>query len=481
MSISYQRAEVVKLSSVWKRIRAVLSGPKSVKDGDTLYLPMPNPEDSSEENKKRYQSYKKRAVFYAAAARTHKGLLGQVFYKDPTIELPPLLQPLLLSVDGGELTLEQQAHDAVGECLALGHGGILTDYPSTQRAATRMEQRLGKVRPTLVLYKAEQIINWRFMTTGARRMLSLLVLKEEFDSEDDGYEIKRATQYREFRMEQLEGRLILRCKIHRQGKQGWEVVEDYYPKKGNGQNWDEIPFSPFGAESNDPFPDDPPMEDLVEINLGHYRNSADYEESVFMVGQPTPWGSGLDESWITEVWKGTLMLGSRAFLPLPKGGQAGLLQPEPNVMAKEAMEHKEKLMVSLGAKLVEQRSVQRTATETMSDSVVDNSILSTVAKNVSAAYRRAIELAMVYGNISGKFEFELNTDYEISKLTAQERQQLLAEWQGGGITWDEYRWNMKRSGVAYEDDAKAKQKIDREMADSVDLPDIEGEENGDTE
>lgn len=476
MSVKYRRPEVVELIPIWRTIRDVLKGPKAVKDAGTRYLPMPNPEDESIENKKRYESYKTRAVFYDATSRTHLGLIGQIFYRDPVIKLPALLEVLKESVDGGELTLEQQSKEACGTVLSLGQAGLLTDYPDSQQGATRADQLNGRVRPTIVLYQPEQIINWRWSTTGARRFLSLLVLEETYDAEDDGFEASKSTQWRVFFIETTEsGQQVLRCQIHREGKDGLGIAFDYYPRKGNGQFWDMIPFSPIGSENNDPIPDKPPMEGMAHLNVGHYRNSADYEESCFMVGQPTPWASGLTEDWVKEVWGGELRLGSRGFVPLPQGGQAGLIQASPNTMPKEAMEMKERQMVAMGAKLVEQAQVQRTATEASSENIVENSVLSTVAKNVSAAYMQALGYAAEYANASGPAEFELNTDFEISRMSAQDRAQLLAEWQGGGITWGEYRWNMKRSGVAFEDDTKAKNQIDADMENDLNLDDTESD------
>lgn len=472
MSVSYRRPEVVKYSPIWKTIRDVLAGAKAMKDAGTRYLPMPNPDDTSDENKARYKAYKERAMFYEATGRTHEGLIGQIFYREPVIKLPTLMEPLLESVDGGELTLEQQSKEAAGTVLALGHAGLLTDYPNAAGGATRADQQSGRIRPTIILYQPEQIINWRWSVVGARRFLSLLVLEEEYDAEDDGFEAKKAKQWRVLRLEKPNpdsNSLVLHSMVYREGDKGLYIAEDYYPRNGKGQNWDSIPFSPIGSVNNDPQPDKPPLEGLAHLNVGHYRNSADYEESCHMVGQPTPWGAGLTEDWVKDVWNGEIRLGSRAFVPLPQGGQCGLLQASPNTMPKEAMELKERQMVALGAKLVEQQQVQRTATEASAENVVENSVLSSVAKNVSAAYMQALGFAAEYANVSGEIEFELNTDFEISRMSAQDRQQLLSEWQGGGITWDEYRWNMKRSGVAFEDDKEAQAKIKAELDDGLDL------------
>lgn len=482
MSVKYRRPEVTQLSEIWLAIRAVIRGPKAIRDGGILYLPKPSPEDKSAENQARYLNYKKRAIFYDATSRTHTGMIGQIFYRDPVISIPSGLEIMMESVDGGELTLEQQSKESCGTVLALGHAGLLTDYPTVEGPITLLDQLEGKVRPTIILYQPEQIINWRWSTLGTKRYLSLVVLEEGYDIEDDGYEVKRGTQWREMRIELTDtGKPMLHIKIHREGENGLEVVADYFPRMGNGANWDRIPFSFMGSDNNEPAPDKPPFEGMAELNLGHYRNSADYEDSCHMVGQPTPWGSGLTEDWVKDVWKGEVVLGSRAFLPLPEGGQAGLLQAEANIMPKEAMEMKERQMVALGAKLVEQQQVQRTATEAMGENIVENSVLATVAKNVSAAYIKAFEFAMEYSGITGPIEFELNTDFEISRMSTQERQQLLLEWQGGGITWTEYRWNIKRTGVAFEEDNVAKSAIEADMEAALKLEGGEEENTGGNE
>jgi len=42
-------------------------------------------------------------------------------------------------------------------------------------------------------------------------------------------------------------------------------------------------------------------------------------------------------------------------------------------------------------------------------------------------------------------------------MSPQERQQLISEWQSDAITYTEMRHNMKRGGIAYQDDDEAKQ------------------------
>lgn len=466
MSVEYIRPEVERLRLIYKQIRDVIRGPAAIKAGGREYLPIPDPGDKSREYvNARYKNYLERAIFFEATSRTHEGYVGQMFYRETQIELPELLMILNEDVDGSGTSLYQQSKDVAGEVLALGRSGLYIDYSNVGETRTVADQMNGQVRATISSVMPENIINWRYLTWKDKRVLALVVILETYDKDDDGFQRVEEHQYRELRLINANGKLALRVTVWRKNDAGQlSSMEATYPTKGDGSYWDEIPFEFIGSVNNDPEPDKPPMEGMAHLNLGHYRNSADYQESVFMLSQPTPWASGITESWLAEAWDGELRLGAREFIPLPAGGQMGLLQMEANNEAKTSMEMLEKQMMALGAKIAENKSVATTATEENRNSVIENSTLSSVAKNVSLAYTRAIRKAAIYSNISdAEVVFEINTDFEITRMSAQDRQQLLAEWQGGGISWEEYRWNMKRSGVAYMDDKKALALIKSEL------------------
>lgn len=124
-------------------------------------------------------------------------------------------------------------------------------------------------------------------------------------------------------------------------------------------------------------------------------------------------------------------------------------------------------MIALGAKLIENTGTQQTATEATIDSVMDNSVLGTCARNVSMAYRKALNWAWLYmtGEVVDDpevIDYELSTDFAARNLTAQDRQQIVQAWVQNAITWEEMRWNLKRTGIAYEDDEVAKEQIDQQ-------------------
>lgn len=467
--VNFQRKEYTELAHRWQLIRDVISGAKAVKDRGTVYLPKPNAEDTSDENSTRYDQYKTRAVFYGVTGRTLRGLIGQVFARLPVVAMPPSMDVLKTDVSGAGISLNQQARKALGLTIAHGRCGLLVDYPKVEQAASVAQLQAGDIRPIVTLYDPWDIINWRVVTVNGKTKLSLVVISEKEVTDDDGFEQEVNDYYR-----------VLRLRDGTYWSEIWyfdEKVNDFVlegqpvqPLDAKGKPWKEIPFTFIGSENNDPQPDLPPLYDMAELNIGHYRNSADYEESCFIIGQPTPVLAGLTENWVSNVLKGEIQLGSRAAVPLPEGASASLLQATPNSMVFEAMQHKERQMVALGAKLVEQQSVQRTAMEAGMEEASTSSLLSTIASNVSAAYTQALTWAGLFlGTVSedtavaaegDTLSYELNTDFDIATLPAAEVAGVIAAWQANAITDEEMRDKLKRGGWAYLDDEEWKGQVE---------------------
>ncbi len=449
ISVEYKKPELKEMILDYCLIDDCISGERQVKEKNIKYLPVPGDSDIMSE---RYENYLKRAVFYNVAARTLEGMIGQVFLRDPKINLPSLLKPLIDDCNGYGVSIDQLSKKALKEVLTKGRGGLFIDYPKSSNPTSLKELETGNIKPIVEFFKPEHIINWRTQQVGAKQMLVLVVLLQDYDYQINEFENKRTCRHIVLRLDEIG----YSSQIYEQG----EVYEQVYPTDSTGLKFKEIPFVFIGSENNDVFFDKPPFIDICNLNIAHYRNSADYEEACYITGQPTVWFGGLTERWVKDVLKGAVSLGSRGGVLLPEGGSAGLLQVSPNSMPKEAMEAKERQMVALGAKLVEQVSVQRTATEATLESTAETCVLGNVANNVSWAFQRAFEFAGQFVGISTGIEFELNTDFDLTIMSAQDRAQTISEWQGGAITWEEMRAALAKAGIATEDAEKAKQEIE---------------------
>lgn len=474
-NVNYNRKELKEAKKRYDVIRDCLAGEIAVKARGSVYLPIPNATDVSEENTQRYAAYKTRATFYNVTKRTLDGLCGQIFVREPVVEVPERMKVVVGDADGGGVNLTQLAKEAVQYALGYGRAGLFVDYPETTEPATLAQLEAGDIRPTLTLYEPWNILNWRTVVRGARELLSLVVLAETYIESDDGFEAVEKKQWRVLRL--INNTYVV--EIWRQESTGnLRPFSSAIPVDASGSPLSEIPFTFIGARNNDNTVDEAPMYDIAALNIAHYRNSADYEESAFMVGQPTPVFSGLTEDWVKNVLKNKVLLGARGAISLPVGGAATLLQANPNTMPFEAMQHKEKQMVALGARLVEQKSVVRTASEANIDQATESSVLASTAKNVSSALSWGLVwAARFFGVDSSTIKFELNTDFDIATMSPEDRRQLIEEWQTGAISWQELRTNLRKSGIATMDDKEARSRIDEELA-SLPMTRAAGEGSG---
>lgn len=470
--VHFVRPELLELMPEYDLISDAIAGETVIKRRGTKYLPMPDSTNKECDNVQRYKDYVTRAVYYNVTRRTLLGLVGQVFMRAPVVELPEGLKPLEKDATGTGIPLVQQAEMTLGAVLAFSRAGVFVDYPKTEMPTTREQIEKGLMRPTIYAYEPREIINWRVQERGAKDILSLVVLWESYPFFDNGFEIKRAEQYRVLKLDES-GHYIQEIwrqqepkefgevrsnSINAQKKEfEWVQHEIFKPVDFNGMPFDEIPFTFVGTSNNDSTPDRPNFYDLASLNIAHYRNSADYEEACFIMGQPTLVVSGLTPNWYEETLKGKIKIGSRGGIPLPEGGDAKLLQPAANDMVFAAMEHKERQMVALGAKLVEQQQVQRTATETRLEASADGSILSACTANVQVAYEFALEWAQRFVGNASAFKFEINKDFDISKISAEDQRQAVDNWQKGIMGFQEVRDILKKAGLATMDDELVKQ------------------------
>lgn len=428
----------------WKTVRDVIAGDQAMRAAG--YLPVLNAADNSAENKARNEAYVQRAVFYNATGRTLDGLIGIAFRKDPAHELPEYLDYLLTDCDGEETSIYQQSQAVAASVVGVGRHGLLVDYDTLLK------------RPVIKSYAAESIINWRY-ENGA---LVLVVLAETVEEpEDGGYGVEEIQQYRELYLDAGQ----YKCRLWRlTGEENIPAVHQQLD--ANGAALDEvavrsqtgglafIPFRFVGSRNNDAAFDQSPLYDLARLNIAHYRNSADYEDSVFFVGQAQPWISGLTEEWRDHLQaQKTAYIGSRAPFLLPEGGAFGFAQPSENTLVHEAMEQKEKQMIGLGARLLDKTAVQVTATQSDNDREASTSVLSLCIANVNEAYQTCISWCALLLSKSPltleaeQASYKITQDYSRAQIDPQALAGMVAAWQAGLIAKSDVRAYMRHQGI----------------------------------
>jgi len=471
--VTTTRADYDAARKLWEKVDDATAGEYAVKEKREAYLPRPNPTDTSPANLARFDQYVFRAVYVNAVGRTVSGLVGVAFGQWPNIELPAALDFLKDDANGAGSSLIQQAQAAVTGNLKRGRGGLLVDFPQVDGDVSKADQAEQRVHATITNYEAKAIINWRPVRLRGRTVLGLVVLAETYEVEDEfGTETK--PQYRVLRLDST-----YTMEVWRKNEAGqWETTTTT-PVDSAGNPWTEIPFTFYGAQNNEPDIGPIPMYDLCVINLAHYRNSADYEDSVYTCGQPQVWLAGLDEAWRDHLEEQGMYVGSRAVGMLPVGGSAVMLQAQPNTMAKEAMDQKEAQLAAHGARLVQPGSAAKTATQTDSEDATAHSVLSLVCDNVSAAFTKALGWVQAFEGVTGTVSFAIPTKFVTDTLDAPTLTALFAGVQQGLIPESDFWAKAREAGFidAEKTDDEIREEIAQQnpgggAADALDDPEV---------
>ena len=467
MPVTDLHKEYKKNLSRWERCRDAVEGEDAIKDGGEKYLPRLEgqqrtiiTEGSSRdylnrnlEADKDYEKYQERAFWYNAAGRTVDGLAGLIFRKEPTIESPEGASEILEDITMGGVSIQEFSEMAVEEVITVARGGILVDYPSIELETdlTVAEKESLRLRPYWSFYRAESITNWRVGRVNHQTVLVEVRLKEtvEVPDPDD-----------EFMVQEIEQRRILdlddagkyRQRLYRKQKGSdseWEQFgTDIYPLRA-GSNLIKIPFEFIGITPSAVKVQKPPILDLVDVNLSHFRTMADLENGAHWAGSPTPVFIGdfvmEDDDDVKEV-----RLGSSSGIQLAAGGDAKYLEftgQGLEALEKRA-EKKEQMMAVLGARILAQEKKMVESAETASiHRAGESSVLASIANSVSTVLTRLLKVTMEWAGYSEDVWIKLNTDFLPTPMDAQTLTALLQSWQSGGISKQVLFWNLQKGEI----------------------------------
>lgn len=446
MKVDYQHPDYQSFKPRWDIVDDVSGGPYVMQQKASDYLlkiaDIPNATDAQlQMANKRNQQYHTLARFSGFTGSTVTGFVGLMFMREPELSVPAQIADLLNNIDGSGVTLEQQAKSAAAEVVKNSRVFIWADYPANVGQLSKAEQEKLNIRPVINKCDAADVINWRMEQVGGIKQLTLAVIPELYVTEDDGFEQKTKPQWRVLRMRDR----VYHVEVYRKDDRGqFVLVEDVIPTDGHGKAWEYIPATFCGAVNNDATPDDPMMEEIAHLNIGHFRNSADLEISSFEM-RPTI-GIKMSKQWYDDVMKGQITMGGA--IPLQSdGGGIEMVQASPNDLALKLKDDKKADMIALCARIIEPQRTQRTATEATGDMIQYTSRLSGAADNLSSAYTFALNCMARYMGLPEDCVYQLNTDYNTNAMSAQERQQLITEWLQGAVSDYDYWRNLTAQGV----------------------------------
>jgi hypothetical protein len=400
----------------WVRCRDAIEGEDAIRRGGALYAPMPA---GMRNSPGLYQDYLKRASWFGATERTVQGLTGAICRRQPVVAVPEAMEETLKRVTLRGSPFSTFTREKIKEMISIGRVGVLLDRPSD----------VVNGQPYLQAYKAEQIYHWNYSYYNGQESLDMVVLREEYDAPSkDKFSREKACRYRV--LEIIDG-------VYTQTvweKQGNEYVPGptVTPRPAR-EPIPYIPFVIFGADTLCFEVQQSPILSLVNINLSHWRNSANLEHGRYFTSLPQYYiigckvqeeiAVGSPVAWQFEGPKTQIEVGILEYA----GAGLGSLE--------RASEEKKSEMAAVGAMLLQPRKREaETAQAKEIEYSGETSILATIADTASQGLTILLRwMAQWEGLPDQDVSVKVNTDFIESKLSPQELTALVSGWQSGLI------------------------------------------------
>jgi hypothetical protein len=433
MPVNTPRTEYEDATLVWQRMRDCYSGRDAILKAGQRYtpkLPAATPQAQLD--------YMQRGNYFAALRRTVTGLIGGIFQKPPRFDVPGRVDPWLDDVTLTHIPMAAFAQEVTTEVMLMGRIGVLVELAS----ATPYTER----RPYFVSFSCENIINWQTTSVGGDDVLSLLVLRESPTERDasDPFTVKSIEQYRVLSL--VDG--VYTQQLYRQADESgdFEPYGDPIIPLRRGVPLPFIPFEFLAPSYASVDIKEPPLVDLANISLAHWRNSVDHEAGLHLVALPTPYVSGMraaDDS-VLEIGPSTIWI-------LDSGGSAGFVEFSGAGMGalETALEAKENQMAILGAKLLNESTSQlapETATAVLAKTAGENASLRTLAQSAQANLRRLLQIMGWWEGLEAtpadvSVDVALNQDFLQIKMSAQDATAALQMLQSDEISYQTF-WDL---------------------------------------
>lgn len=382
-----------------------------------------------------YSAYSERAEFCGYTTRTIEGSHGVMFRKQLIVDIPEQLKQYIDNVDGKGNDLYKFVNDATFDVMITSYGGCLIDAPNGEDVSLKVAEENG-ILPYLTFFKAEKIINVKTKTVGRKEVLQMVVIKdsEEVPVQNDRFTTEEKDRYKVY---ELDENGIYTATVY---NEAYQVISSVQPKM-YGKTMNFIPFFFFPNVE----PSVPMFMPVIEVNKSWYRKSADLENGLHWTGIPTPYAIGLDppthfDADGNEVTD-SVKLGGTHFLFFPTGttsvnflefSGAGLSQLQ------GAMDKDEERMAILGARIISQERKGVESAETAKiHRAGENSVVATFANEMSKVFSRILKVYLSWTigyEVTDDISVQINTDYDVVNMSAQELTTLVSAWQSGGIS-----------------------------------------------
>lgn len=466
----------------WRKIRDCIAGERSVKERGETYLPMLGGMETSE-----YHGFVERATFHNFTSRTVNALGGSIMRRSPKVRgVPENRKDILDNFTKDGMPFVNFASYIAYEVTSMGRLGILVDLP---------DEETTEPQPYTVAYTAENILDWDTEMYEGRERLVYVVVREARRVDPKATDTDAATmqryayapRYRVLRLDE-NGQYIQEIYEDDQNQMNFELDEtslrDTVVPLLRGRPLDYIPFAIIGPALSTAKCEKPPMEDISNLNISHYRSYAYLEHGRFFAGFPiyyaeTPMSGASDGA--------DFRIGASTVWMIPPGSKVGMIEMNGQGLKflTEALDGKEAQAAQIGGRLMGIRG----AAASMSDNQLtmqernEQSVLLQITlamdDRVTRVMRWMLQMSGLTKNQAEQAVVEFNKDFLFNTTGARELRAVHMMYMDGAIPVDVLFSYLKRAEVVEDwmtiDDFK---KLMEDMDEFPNQPDVEAKMEG---
>jgi hypothetical protein len=419
---------------LWRKCRVCREGEEAVHAEGVTFLPK-----LGDQTESGYEAYKKRAQFFNAFAKTISSHTGLVLRNEIIIQIPDNFQVVADSIDRIGSSIPNYIKKVLDNILTVGRHGTLIDYPKVDAGSTLQDAQDS--RPYWVSYRAEDILDWEY-TDG---VLVYALIREHLTKKDNFYQMtEKLIRYRMLTLEN--GVYSQQVYIEGQVSGTIEPVENAIIPLLDGKPLNAIPFM-IHQPNFDIHVDKPPLLDLVNTNLAHYRTTADYFHGLHYVALPTPYIIGVDP----EDKNNPSSIGpEKLWLIENESASVGMLEFSGSGLGaiKNALDELKTDMATLGARMLMNELTEKTATAAKIKSISETSDLASIVTVLNTQFNDLLKVTIAwFGDSPADSNLSISKSFLPPDIDAQMLLALVRGWQEGAYDYPTLVNNLQNGEI----------------------------------
>lgn len=435
--------------------RALMGGTTAMRAARTTYLPQ-----FAKETNPAYDVRLKASWLFNGYRKTVKDMTGRVFSKPVEIsEGDDRLKEWADNIDMQGRDLSTFARQVFEDALSgPGISYIMVDAPPRKGTVTQAQAQAENLRPYMVGLRVEDVLGWRAETIANVTTLTQIRIAEKISERDATDEFKEVSVDQIRVLDRTEAGVQTRLYRKSAKESKWTL----YQEATVNTAIKEITVVPFYANRTGFFTGEPMLDDLADINIAHWQSQSDQRNILHYARVPILFLAGVDDKAAVTIGATEAVKASDPNAKLEWVEHSGAAIGA----GRQDLKDLEFQMETFGLQLLTARTNAQTATGEALDANKETSQLAMTADALKDALEQALQWMGMYGGFDAPVEVEVNKDFGVSFMTAQEITAMLSAVKDGALSRESFLKELVRRG-ALRSDLDPDEEADRIAQDDI--------------